>query len=70
MGDWEQQVSQIRGHEGPTPGAQACLGAKAFYDAQLAAREAAGDIPGSYLRVEGCDAPQWRQYAAESAVLS
>ena len=70
MGDWEQQVREIRGHVGPDLSAEACRGAEMFYDAEHAAREAAGNIPGSYMRIEGCDAPEWRQYAERSAVLN
>jgi hypothetical protein len=70
MGDWEQQAREIRGHKGPDLSAEACRGAEVFYDAQHAAREASGNIPGSYMRVEGCDEPEWQQYAARSQVLN
>jgi len=70
MGDWEQQVREIRGHEGPDLSEEACRGAGVFYDADHAAREAAGNIPGSYMRIEGFDAPEWKQYAENSAVLN
>jgi hypothetical protein len=70
MGDWEQQVLQIRGHVGPDLADEACRGAGAFYDAERAAREASGNLPGSYMRIEGFDTPEWRQYSESSAVLS
>jgi len=70
MGDWEQQVREVRGHQGPDLSPEACRAAEVFYDANHAARAASGNISGSYMRVEGCDAPEWRQYAERSPVLN
>lgn len=70
MGDWEQQMREIRGHEGPDLSAEALRGAEVFYDAEQAAREASGNLPGSYMRVEGTDTPEWQQYGERSPVLN
>jgi len=70
MGDWEQQVREIRGHKGPDLSEEACRGAEVFYDADRASRETAGNIPGSHMRVDGFDAPEWKEYMASSAVLN
>ena len=49
---------------------EAGRGLEAFLDAERAARETSGSIPNTYLRVDGFDTPESKEYIANSAVLT
>jgi hypothetical protein len=72
IGDWEQQVHDRNGFEGPAPSEESSRAASIFWDAENAAFVASGDrpAPGRHLLVTGCDAPHWHAYMAQSPVLN
>jgi hypothetical protein len=70
LGQHEAQMHDIRGFQGPEPSDASGRAFGAFLDAEKAAIAAGGDIPNSYLLIEGLDTPYWRERLETSKVLN